>query len=243
MWRYFALGSMVFIASLLYFWPASFLLKYTPAELKIGQIGGSIWDGAATDVLYKKTPLGAVSWKLSPLCAFTFRLCTDIEQVHPDYQSQFHLKYSSGQLQIEELRANGKVEPLADALKAYGIIPNGTFEADFEKLLFEQRTPVSAQGQLILKTVSLGGNALVELGDINSTFTELEEYTLINVDGAGKDLSISGDIDYYPDARYSTNLLLRPTANSDETIQKGVRFFGTQNPDGSVQMKRSGKLN
>ena len=72
-------GTLVFLAVLVLYLPASWFASRLPAQVQCASLGGSVWHGECLGLSYGGGKFGDATWNLSPLKALTGRLSGDVD--------------------------------------------------------------------------------------------------------------------------------------------------------------------
>lgn len=72
-------GTLVFLAVLLLYLPASWFASRLPPQIRCAQLGGSVWHGECVGLTVQGTALGDATWNLAPFAALTGTLSGDVE--------------------------------------------------------------------------------------------------------------------------------------------------------------------
>lgn len=72
-------GTLVFLAVLALYLPASWFASRLPPQVQCASLGGSIWHGECLGLTYGGGKFGDATWNLSPFKALTGRLSGDVD--------------------------------------------------------------------------------------------------------------------------------------------------------------------
>jgi hypothetical protein len=72
-------GTLVFLAVLVLYLPASWFASRLPPQLQCASLGGSVWHGECLGLTYRGGKFGDATWNLSPFKALTGRLSGDVD--------------------------------------------------------------------------------------------------------------------------------------------------------------------
>jgi hypothetical protein len=197
-------GLLVFVAVLLAYLPASWVVVRLPAALQFecADVGGSIFEGECLGAKLQGKALGDATWNLGRLALLRGRLVGDVD-VRGALNARADLDVNlSGNGELRNLRANFPLDPQ--------VIPQappdqrGTLVADLKRVVLENRAPRAIEGNLELQNfrqvgarpLELGsyrvefdgktqpeGNAIGKLSDLGGPFEMVGTVTLIPPDG------------------------------------------------------------
>jgi cytoskeletal protein CcmA (bactofilin family) len=162
-------------------------------------------------------------------------------QSHADVESSFHLKMRSS-TEINNLIAHGNAEVLGPFVKDYGITLSGNFDANMQDMQFDTNGIQFLLGEINFSTLDINGVLRLSMGDVNSVFEPMSDYTQISINNSQGHVDLAGAIQLYDDMRYQLDMKASKNASSTEAVINGLKFIGELQADGSFRLEQSGKL-
>jgi hypothetical protein len=239
--KYIFTGVVVFLIAMIAYVPASVAAKFLPKNIVASQFQGNLWNGSTASFILDNVNYGSVKWNIKSSCFLVLKLCADIKQSHSDVESSFHLKIR-GVTEINNLIARGSAEILSPFVKNYGISLSGNFDAEMEDIKFDVEGIQRLQGNVNFSTLDVNGVLRLSMGNVNSVFEPMSDYTQIDINNSQGHVDLVGAIQLYNDMRYQLDMKARKNVNSTEAVINGLNFVGELQTDGSVILQHSGKL-
>lgn len=239
--KYIFIGVAVFLLAIIAYIPASVAAKFLPNNIVASQFQGNLWNGSAASFVVNKIDYGSIKWKIKSSCFLLFKLCADINQSHTDVESAFHLKMR-GATEINDLIASGNAEVLSPLVKNYGISLSGNFDADMEDIQFDTNGIQRLQGNMNFSTLDVNGVLRLSMGEVNSVFEPMSDYTQIDINNSQGHIDLVGAIQLYNDMKYKLDIKARKNQSSTDAVINGLKFVGELQADGSVNIQQSGAL-
>ena len=239
--KYIFIGVAVFLLAMIAYVPASVAAKFLPNNIVASQFQGNLWNGSAASFVVDKIDYGSVKWKIKSSCFLLLKLCADINQSHTDIESAFHLKMR-GATEINNLIASGNAEILSPLVKDYGISLSGNFDADMQDVQFDASGIQHLRGNINFSTLDINGVLRLSMGDVNSVFEPMSDYTQIDINNSQGHVDLVAAIQLYNDMRYELDAKASKNESSTEAVINGLKYVGESQPDGSVSIQQSGQL-
>jgi len=102
----------------------------------------------------------------------------------------------------------------------------------------------SASGEIKWRDAAVTIADTASLGNVSMVLGESEQQQLIaSISNQGGDIAIEGTIELIPEADYSLNITLTPTASANNNIKQSLGMFAKRQANGEYQLKKSGSLN
>ena len=239
--KYIFIGVFVFLLAMLVTIPASIAAKLLPNNIIASHYQGNIWNGSANSFTIDQVDLGSVKWDIQPSCFLVLKLCADIKQNNENLNSSFLLKVS-GNTDLENLNVSGDASVLNAIVEKYGITLAGDFEADLAQLSLIENRIQNIDGDIRFTSLSVNGVLRVLLGDIDSVFEPQDQHTLIRISNDQGHVDLSGIVQLFDDMSFDLDMDIRHNQRSSDAVVNGLQFIGDQQSDGSVKLKKNGKL-
>mgnify|MGYP003934227969 CR=1 FL=1 len=221
----------------------SVLGKETPVNIQ--GISGTLWEGKAYLInIDNKVKLEDTQWSFSLWRLFLGQLALDIDTnfagnpVTAEIGSSF-----LGRIFINDLKTEvdaAKVSELAQIPLAQ---LSGAITLDIEHAQWKQGELPMATGTINWSNATVTVADTASLGNISVTLGENEQQ-LLNADikNQGGDINLRGNAELVPEADYSVNMVLIPTASANRNIKNSLSLFAKKQSNGEYHLKNSGSL-
>lgn len=243
-------GTASFLLASLPQLPASLLLKALPADLplQVQGVGGTLWQGYATNLTWQQLSLNNVEWELQLAALLEGKLAAHLSAqlaVGGTLQSDCAWAFS-GTLHCENLSLS---KLPAAALAPYTqqlLIPplSGHFQGDNLSLTWQQGSLPQLSGQLAWQDAGvqmLPQRYGTYRADLSSTADNSLNITLHSAPEAA--FSVDGTVTVQANGQYQSQINLKPTAQIDaSTKQFMASMIVPPQPDGTFRIKEQGQL-
>ena len=147
-----------------------------------------------------------------------------------------------GSIEIYNLVAKGNTQVINPLVKNYGISLLGEFDADMDKISFNDNGIRHLQGNMNFSALDVNGVLRLSVGDVECVFQLEDEFTNIDVSNSQGHVGLYGTIQLYNDMRYQLDITANKNDKSTDAIVNGLKFIGELQEDGSVKLSQSGSL-
>ncbi len=240
--RLLAIGAAVWLVGLLTMLPARVVHHwFSPPELQMSGISGTIWNGRASALQVQGLYLSNVRWSMQPLRLFTGKLAYLIQADPPGgfMTTRFAIGLN-GRLHFNELQAALPIAALGAAIRNDDLGGDVTLQLDELELV--DGLPTRALGQagvanLLIKSLAPGplGTFSVEFQNADNGITGIVE----DVSGM---LDVAATLQVNADRSYSLIGQVGTTQNAVPSIEQQLRFLGTANARGLREFRLEGAL-
>lgn len=218
--------------------------KNTPVTIQ--GVSGTLWNGKAyvitaqNNIKIDKTEWSFKLWKL-----LLGKVAVDVNAQFLDNDVNAELGTSFlGRYFINDLSAKIAAQEVAQLANIPLAQLSGIISLDIESAQWKQGELPLAEGEIkwtdamvtVTDTASLG-NILIQLGE-----SEQQLLSAI-IENQGGDIKISGTAGLVPEADYTVDLKLLPTASANNNIRHSLGFFAQKQSSGEYTLKKSGPLN
>ena len=234
-------------AALLWWLPARWalpLLQPSLHGLRLQQVGGTLWDGRAGQVLAPNgRALGRLQWQLSHRALFgQVDLLVDFDGPQFGFHGDLQ-KMPTGQLAWSGLQARVDLSALADPRLRLPLgQPQGELALNAEHALLQGGWPLEMQAELQWRQAAMRTKGVdVALGDLHAQLAAQDGviHAQWQDDGQGP-LRTTGDLQLSPLGwRLTTELQPR---QDDPALRRWLAALGPPDAEGTVQVERSGGL-
>jgi len=209
-------------------------------------VSGTLWNGKAYVITTQDNiKINKTEWSFKPWKLLLGKIAVDVNAQFLDNDVSAELGTSFiGRYFINDLSAKIAAQEVAQLANIPLAQLSGIISLDIESAQWKQGELPLAEGEIkwtdamvtVTDTASLG-NILIQLG-------ESEEQLLSAViENQGGDIKISGTAGLVPEADYTVDLKLLPTASANNNIRQSLGFFAQKQSSGEYTLKKSGPLN
>jgi hypothetical protein len=236
------LALVIFIGAVGYFAPASMIAKYLPNNISTNGLSGTLLKGNAQTIVVDKIGLQNTKWKAKPLSLLTGKVEVDISFDSDDLTGGLETSYTGSDVYNKDMDLVGDLSLLAPYFERYGLIINGSFDADFKSLDLKNGIPFNADGILKTANTRILGVFALNLGDINSEFTPIEDGFQIYVSNQNGELDVNGVIMVANSGAYTADLTLSRNMRTPDNVIQTAQLIGKKIDEDRVKLVRQGKL-
>jgi len=234
-----------------------FLLATIPAQLftgiinentpvKMQGVSGTLWNGRA----YLITTDNAVTlndskWSFTVWKLLIGQLAVDMTTQYAGKDIETELGTSFlGRYFVNDLSATLAASDLAQLANIPLAQLSGLITVNIEHAQWRQGELPSASGEIKWRDAAVTIADTASLGNVSMVLGESEQQQLIaSISNQGGDIAIEGTIELIPEADYSLNITLTPTASANNNIKQSLGMFAKRQANGEYQLKKSGSLN
>ena len=244
-WRYLAIGAAAYVFILIAGFPANHArsaLQSALPGLHLAELSGSVFSGHASRAVYRGIDLGKIDWHFRPLALLQLRLEYHLEFLHPDNQGQVNIGLRPGGKVVgHDLKMRTQSDPLLNHFSPVLIQSHGSLDLVLKHFALENEQLREVNGIVRWQDAAISAPLELPLGEIGLVL-ETRNDTLVAAINRGGALGLSGEILLQPDNRYALDLAMRPGAAVGDDVQELLAATLQQRPDGSYQIKTSGRL-
>ena len=227
-------GLLVFLVVLVFYLPAAWFSSLLPAQVRCGELGGSIWHGECLGLAVQDAELGDATWNFAPTRAFTGRLVGDVSvrgsqlTARADVDTNFR--------GVGELRGVSAQFPIDPAfVRAMPPDQRGRVSADLKRLLLGDGGAIrEAEGTVELRDLRQVGAQPLELGSYQVSFDgkpDPDGKLVGQLRDLGGPMAFSGTLTLTPPNEYVVEGSIQGRSADAERLVRQVTF-GAQ-PDAS----------
>lgn len=236
------LALVIFSGAVGYFAPASIIEKYLPNNISTNGLNGTLLNGNVQNIVIDKIGLQNTKWSAKPLSLLAGKVQADILFDSNKLAGALETSYAGSNVYNKDIDLRGELSLLTPYLERYGLTINGNFDAKFKNLDLTDGIPSNADGILETTNTRILGSFALNLGDVNSEFTPIDDGFQINLNNQNGDLDINGVIIVASGGAYTADLTLSRNARTPDNVLQTAQFIGEKIGEDSVKVVRQGQL-
>lgn len=243
-----ALAVLLLAVALVLWWlPARWampLLQPSLHDLRLQEVGGTLWDGRAGQVISPQgRVLGRVQWQLSHRALFG-QVDMQLDFAGPQFGISARMrKLPAGQVDVSDLQAHAELSALTDPRLRWPLgQPRGAFVLDARHALLQSGWPLELQADWQWRQAAMYvKNGDVALGDLHGLL--VAQGGVIHAqwqdDGQGP-LRTTGSLELSL-LGWRLDAELQPRRD-DTALQRWLAALGRPDADGTIHIARSGGM-
>jgi len=235
-------GVTTLLIGLLALFPARIAYSwFAPTELRLSEIGGTIWSGVATEGDAAGIYIRNLSWRFKPLALFTGKLAfsTRLDPAGGFMSGDIFAGFN-GSVLFKNLDAAVPISALRNLVQIPGL--DGRIRLQFEALELHNGRPVAADGTVDISNLFIRGLAATAIGDYHAQFSTTNDGILASINDTGGFFDLAGTLKISPDSVYLLTGLVAPTRETPPAVIEQLRFLGSANDRGQREFRFEGRL-
>ena len=214
--------------------------------VNIRGINGTIWEGDATLISINKTvELNNTKWTFTTwkllLGQIAFQVTSEFDDrnVESELGVSFLSKYF-----VNDLTATLSAEKIASLANIPLVQLSGDINLSLEHAHWKKDELPLATGVITWTQAAITVADTVSLGKLTIALSENDQqFLLANIKNIDGDLSVNGLAELIPEASYSVDIKLTPTASTSDNIKSSLSLFAKKQKNGDFLFKNTGQLN
>ena len=238
-------GTLVFLAVLALYLPASWFAAKLPPWMNCARLGGSVWHGECLGLTIEGGKFGDATWNLSPMAALSGRLSGDVDVRGGALtaRADLHLRFD-GSGELQDLSAQFPMDP--------AFMPQ--FPRDQRGLIVARFTHLSMaaggalrqlEGSIELRDFREVSPRLLELGSYRLVFdgkAQADGATLGRLDDIGGPFAVEGTVAFKPPNNYLANGYITGRTAQAENIVRDITLGAPPDASGRSQFSFEGSF-
>ncbi len=242
------LGVGLYVAALLIFLiasvPAHFALRFLPPHLplQLNGVEGTVWRGLAQDSRWQGQSLGQLQWRLHVLPLLLARIKTEFtlrgDGLLVDGTASVD---RNRRIDLRDTRIEAKIDQLPLARDRLLAVPSGQLAGRIERAEIMGNWFETLAANLDWDPAALTAPLPVELGAVHVDLVG----TAGNLDGtltSRGPLETQGGFKLTRSGRLTTDITLRPTAQTPQDLKDVLPMLGKPGRDGAIRIKQALQL-
>lgn len=236
------LGLVIFVGAAAYFAPASIIEKFLPSNISASGLSGTLLNGNVQNIVIDKIGLQNTKWSASPLSLLTGKVKADVTIDSSNLKGDFETTYAGSEILTKDINLNGELSILGPYFERFGLTINGKFDAQFSNLHIKNGIPYDASGTLNTTNTSILGFLPLNLGNVNSEFSQQDDGIQIYLSNRNGELDANGVINIASNGVFNVDLTLSRNERTPENVLQTVQLIGQKINEDSVKLIHQGKL-
>jgi len=249
MTRYISFGVIAYLFFAVYHFPASFayghLQSFTENQIpvKLHEVDGSIWSGAANSAIVGQSELKDVKWHFRPFGLILGNLELGWEfTVEDGYGKGVAGRGLLGGIYLHDVEAwLPALDIMSMANLAY-LKLGGSLAINLEEFELDGRKIDTILGSITWHEAEVSILQLVKLGSLQVTFEPSDEGIVGNITDQGGPLQANGKLVLTEDGKYTLDGDVSVRDATQTNLKNALSFLGRPDRSGKIKLKRSGDL-
>ena len=200
---------------------------------------------SATQTSSNSVPLRNTEWSFSLWKLFFGQIAADIKTQYSGNNINTELGLSfSGRYFVNNLTTKISAKDVAELANIPLAQLSGLISLNIEHAQWKQGELPLATGEIKWTDATITVTDTASLGNISILLSESEQQMLnAEIKNQGGDIKINGTAELVPEADYSVDIKLSPTATANNSTRQSLGLFAQKQPNGEYLLKKSGPLN
>ena len=228
--------------------PASLITKTVNNSgiVAIQGISGSLWNGKAYTILIDNNfELKNTKWSFSLWRILTGKIAIDIngQYLENDISAEIGTSFL-GRYFVKNLQAKIPAQKVMQLVNIPLVQISGLINFNIDHAQWKQGELPLATGVINWNNAQVTVADTVPLGNVSITLRESEQQLLnAEIKNQGGDIKINGMAELVPEADYTINIKLLPTASASDNIKQSLGLIAKKQNNGEYLLNYSGPLN
>ncbi len=209
-------------------------------------ISGTLWNGKVYSInVNNKVQLQNTEWSFNVWSLLLGNIAADINTQYSGHNIKSGVGISFlGKYFVDNLVAEIPASDIAQLANIPLAQFSGLISLDIEHAQWKRGVLPTAIGIINWRNATITVADRASLGNVKILLGESEQQLLnADINNQGGDIKISGSAELVPEANYTVNIKLSPTASANENIEQSLSLFAKKQRSGEYLFKNSGSLN
>ena len=240
--RLVAVGVAALIVGLVLTFPARIAYQwFSPGQVALSGITGSVWNGAAAQGSAGGLFLSDITWGFRPLPLLSLKAGYYVTAKLPSGFVETGVAIGTGgSVQFDDLEAVVPLSSLPDSLVPAGV--DGDLNLQFSALVLTDGAPTEAEGTVGVSGLVLHAVSATALGDYRAQLQTDDGVITGTVEDVSGVLDINGDLVLDRDKAYSFVGHVAAGPNAPAAVNDQLRFLGSPDQQGRREFRFEGTL-
>jgi general secretion pathway protein N len=207
-------------------------------------VSGTLWNGKAYIVSFENIQLKKTEWSFNLWKLFIGSIAIDISSRFSgnDIVAQLGTSFT-GRYFINDLSAKISAPKVAEIANIPMAQLDGMISLNIEHAQWKQGELPLATGEIKWTDATITVADTASLGNITISLNETDELLTADINNKGGDIKITGTAGLVPEADYTVDIKLLPTATANNNIKQSLGMFTQKQANGEYTLKKTGSLN
>lgn len=243
-----ALGLGSYLLFLLLNLPAQHALGWAgkggALPLSVAGVSGTVWSGEAENASYQRIPLGQIKWRFKPLSLLGGRIGYTVTLKDAGQQLSGIVKAGmGGSYRLQELQGLLSADRLPQLMNLPRVGIAGKIDMNQLDLDISDGHLTSAQGRIRWQDASVVSPIALKVGDLQADLTTDDNGRIkAQIKNLGGTTVINAEAGLNSDGNFQFDGSIKPGDATDPGLTGALKAIGRSKPDGSFQLKYSGKI-
>lgn len=241
--RLVAVGVAALIVGLVLTFPARIAYQwFSPGQVALSGITGSVWNGAAAQGSAGGLFLSDITWSFQPLSLLRLKAGYAVTAKLPSGFFETGIAIGAGSsVQFDDLNAVVPLSSLPGSLLPMAGV-DGDLNLQFSTLVLTEGTPTEAEGTVEVSGLVLRALSATALGDYRAQLQTDDGVITGTVEDVSGVLDINGDLVVDRDKAYSFVGQVAAGPNAPPAVNDQLRFLGSPDQQGRREFRFEGTL-
>ena len=214
----------------------------TPARIQ--GVSGTLWNGRALSININNITIDKTEWSFKLWKLLLGKVAVDVDARFLDNDIIAEIGTSFlGRFYINELKAKVDAQQAAEIANLPLVQLSGIISLDIESAQWKQGELPLARGVISWTDAAVTVADTATLGNVTIQLSESDQQPLnADIKNQGGDIRINGTAGLVPEADYSVDITLLPTASANNNIKQSLGMFAQRQNNGEYTLKKSGSL-
>ena len=240
-----ALGFAVFLLSLVVTIPARWAQQFIPANtpVKLQAVSGTIWRGEAAQFSWDNTSLGQLRWAVKPLSLLTGKLGLDFNLSDSGLRADgTALVYRDQVVVLNDTVASGDIAKLPLGRARLPVELEGRLEAEMKKVVIKASAIHAAEGVINWQSARITAPIILPMGEVALQISGSKGNLKGEFSSQKSAVDTRGTLAFTHNGQFTSDIRLKPNAQTPEDIRELLPALGKSQRDGSVKLHYQGRL-
>jgi general secretion pathway protein N len=235
-----------------------FLVLNLPAQHVIGWVlsdssgspvrlmgtSGTIWSGEAETVVYQKHPLGKVKWSFKPSNLLLGRLSYQFELTDVGQKlTGVALRSVTGNYRLQQVEGLLLANRIPQLMGQRQVDLNGKLDLSDLSLDYSDGRLSSSEGRIRWLDAAVTSPLNLQVGDLQADLSTDDNGAIIaKIKDIKGPTGVNAEVSLKDDGNFQLDGSVKPSGNTDPGLSSALRAISKAKPDGSFQLKYSGKI-
>ena len=217
--------------------------RNTPANVQ--GVSGTLWDGRALLISINNINIDRTEWSFKLWKLFLGKVAVDINAQFSDNDIIAEIGTSFlGRFFINDLYARVDAQQVAELANLPLVQLSGIISLDIESAQWKQGELPLANGEISWRDAAVTVADTASLGNVTILISESDQQLLTaEINNQGGDIKINGTAGLVPEADYTVDIKLLPTATANNNIKQSLGMFAQRQSNGEYTLNKTGSLN